>query len=428
MKKSLFIIAGLALIVAAIFFQNCSSGFEVATDDSTSTLSPTPSVSPTSTLTPTPTPSTETPTYARTDFMTGLQEPWDLAFTPDGAMFFTEKCRGLSVRKANGSVVRLFGTNGSALVTSDFFCEGQTGMHGVAISPNFAANREVFVYMPSALTTPRTNRVVRLVVASDYNTVSNRQDIITDIAFKNVANNWGAAGSHSGGRLRFGPDGFLYVTTGDNHNGTLPQDRSRLGGKVLRVTSTGAPAPNNNSGSGDPRIYTYGHRNVQGISFRPGSGRAYVSEHGPNHSDEVTPLTAGGNGGWDPAPEAGVTCADNYCGYTSNKVDGSLTPMTDAAKFSNTMAPLWRLSDSQGMGPCEFISSTAWKAWQGRLAVGIMGGQRVDLLQLDTAGTSLVGSPVTLNLPSSRARSIVQGPDSSLYIATDSGSIWKVTP
>ncbi len=165
--------------------------------------------------------------------------------------------------------------------------------------------------MASNLTTnPRTNRVVRLTLSADNMSASNRTDIITDIAFKDVGNGVGGAGAHSGGRLRFGPDRFLYVTTGDNHNATLPQDLTRLGGKVLRVDRNGAAAPGNNTpAGGDPRIFTYGHRNVQGITFRPAgqpnAGQPFTAEHGPNHSDEVTPLVAGGNAGWDPQNRAG---------------------------------------------------------------------------------------------------------------------------
>jgi glucose/arabinose dehydrogenase len=260
-----------------------------------------------------------------------------------------------------------------------------------------------------------------------FTSVSNRTDIITDIAYKNAGNSWGGAGSHSGGRIRFGPDGFLYVTTGDNHNGTLPQDLTRLGGKILRVDANGAAVPGNNTpAGGDPRIFTYGHRNVQGITFRHKTGQPFVCEHGPNHSDEVTPLVAGGNGGWDPKPEAGVTCNDNYCGYTSNKPDGSLTPMTDTAKFPNALVPVLSHSDSQGMGPCTFLSGAQWKSWNRRLLVGIMGSQRTDLVQLDT-NSALVGVS-NAGFPADRVRSLVQGPDGYLYVATDSGSIWQIIP
>ena len=368
------------------------------------------------------------PTLGHTDFISGLNRPWDMAFTPDGAMLFTEKCRGLSVRRANGSVARLFGTTGSAVIASDLFCEGQSGMHGVAIDPDFSSNRTFYVYMSSDLSTnPRTNRVVRLTVDSGYTTVANRLDIITDISYKNVGNNWSGAGAHSGGRIRFGPDGFLYVTTGDNHNGPLPQDLTKLGGKVLRVDRHGNAAPGNHTpAGGDARIFTYGHRNVQGIAFHPTTDQPYIAEHGPGHSDEVTPLTAGGNGGWDPKPEAGVSCADNYCGYISNKPDGTPTPMTDTTKFPNAMQPILVLNDSQGMGPCTFLTGSQWKGWNGGLVVGIMAARRLDVLQLDRRG-ALVGT-TTADLPAERMRSVVQGPDGNLYVATDGGKIWRVTP
>lgn len=369
---------------------------------------------------------TDTPVLTRTVVLPGLSGPWDIAVAADGAIFFTEKCRGLSVRHADGTVVRLFGTSGSALIASDLICVGQSGVHGVALDPAFATNRTLYVYMLSNLnTSPRTNRVVRLVVNAGYTTAGSRVDIITDIAFKDVANAVGGAGSHSGGRIRFGPDGLLYVTTGDNHNPTLPQSPTMLGGKVLRVTTTGAAASGNGPPAGfDARVFTYGHRNVQGITFRPGTGQPFTSEHGPNHSDEVTPLVAGGNGGWDPQNRPTLSCPDNYCGYAGS---ASTMPMTDVARFPTAMPPSWSNGGaSQGMGPAEFLVGTQWRAWNGRLAVGIMGGSRLEILELNAAGIA-TGS-VDAGLPSVRYRALTLGPDGNLYIATDQGEIWRVVP
>jgi glucose/arabinose dehydrogenase len=357
---------------------------------------------------------------------TGLSSPWDLAFLPDGSMLFTEKCRGLSRRAPSGAVTRLFGTGGSSLVASDLFCEGQSGVHGVAIDPDFANNRYVYVFMASNLSpNPRTNRVVRIQLDAAFATASNRVDIVTDIAYKHVGNAVGGAGAHSGGRIRFGPDGYLYVTSGDNHNSSLPQDLTRLGGKVMRVDRNGAAAPGNNTPSGgDARIYTYGHRNVQGIDFRPGSGQPYTAEHGPNHSDEVTPLVAGGNAGWDPQNRPSLTCPDNYCGYAGNP---TTMPMTDTVRFPSAMRPAWVLNTgARGMGPLAFLRGTQWKAWDGRLAVSIMAAENLRILVLDAGGTAT--SDATAPLPASRMRSLVQGPDGSLYIVTDGGEIWRVTP
>ena len=340
-------------------------------------------------------------------------------------MLFTEKCRGLSVRQADGTITRLFGTSGSALEASDLFCLGQSGVHGIAVDPAFASNRRVYVFMASTLSSPRTNRVVRLVLGSDLRSVTSRTDIVTDIAFKNVGNAHGGAGSHSGGRIRFGPDQLLYIGTGDNHNGRIPQSPTLLGGKVLRVTTDGAAAPGNNAPAGfDPRIFTYGHRNVQGIAFRPGSGQPFIAEHGPNHSDEVTALVAGGNGGWDPKDRPALNCADDYCGYAGAP---ATMPMTDRTRFPAALQPAWTNGQSsQGTGPASFLDGAQWGTWNGRLAVGIMGGQRLDILALDNAG--LASAVANSGLPSARYRALTQGPDGSLYVATDGGEIWKVTP
>ena len=166
---------------------------------------------------------------------------------------------------------------------------------------------------------------------------------------------------------------------------------------------------------------------MQGIAFRPGTGQAFVSEHGPGHNDEVTPLVAGGNGGWDPAPTKGVSCASDYCGYTSNKPDGTPTPMTDLARFPNALRPSWNNRGvSEGMGPCVFLNGPHWKGWEGRLAVGFLRGARIVLLQLDAVGMTTKTTTIA-NLPSQRMRSLVLGPDGAIYVATDAGEIWRLS-
>ncbi len=371
-------------------------------------------------------PATDTPVLTRTTLIPGLSNPWDIAVHTDGTLFFTERCAGLSVRFTSGSITRLFGVTGSALVASDFTCQGQSGMHGVALDPNFASNRLIYVFMLSTLGgTPYHSRVVRLQLNPTYTGASGRTDIITDIAYKHVANGVGGAGAHSGGRIRFGPDDLLYVTTGDNHNGAIPQHPTELGGKVLRVTTSGAPAPGNNAPAlFDPRIYTYGHRNVQGITFHPSSGQPFTAEHGPNHSDEVTPLVAGGNAGWDPQNRPALTCPDGYCGYAGNPTS---MPMTDVNRFPSALPPAWNNSSaSQGVGPAVFLTGTQWRAWNGRLAVGVMGGNRLAILNINNSGVAT--SEVTAStLPATRYRALTMGPDGALYIATDAGEIWRVT-
>ncbi len=403
-----------ALFALGALLGACNGGSELA-EPAATTPAPVDTTAPVSNV---------APTLSRTVVLTGLANPWDLAFAADSTMLYTERCRGLTARRTDGTSTRLFGTTGSVNIASDLVCEGQSGMLGVAIDPAFATNRFVYVYMSSNRSTnPRTNRVIRLQVDPTFTNVVARTDIVTDIAYKNAGNAHGGAGAHSGGRIRFGPDSLLYVTTGDNHDGALPQHPTRLGGKVLRITRDGAAAAGNNAPGGfDARVYTYGHRNVQGITFRPVTGQSFIAEHGPNHSDEVTPLVAGGNGGWDPQNRPSLNCASNYCGYAGNPTS---MPMTDRTRFPTALAPSWSNSTaSQGMGPAVFLSGAQWKAWNGRLAVGIMAGQRVEILELNAAGFAVGNTNV--GLPSTRYRTLVQGLDGALWVTTDSGELWRV--
>jgi len=393
------------------------------------------------------------PGLTHTTVLSKLDSPWDMAFLPDGTMFFTEKCLGLSVRQPSGTVVKLLGmkdAKGYATSASDLFCEGQAGMAGVAVDPNFASNRFVYVYSSSSMVAPGSNRVVRLKVNANATGVADRTDIVTDIPYKPGVSDhpFGGPGAHNGGRVRFGPgDGFLYVTTGDIHGGAVPQSPTRIGGKVLRIDRDGKAAPGNGAPAGfDARVYTYGHRNPQGIAFRPGTNQAFTAENGPWHSDEVTALVPGGNAGWDPRPNVGGrgACPDGYCGYSPNQMGATdpkdrnaFMPMTDMKTYPSAMKPAWTNDGlSQGLLAGTFVSGPQWKAWNGRMIIGFAGigihgtavGNRLDVLDIAADGASATRTTVSLPMPAARFRSLVQAPDGSLYIATDEGAISRLTP
>jgi len=385
------------------------------------------------------------------------ESPWDMAFLPDNTMFFTEKCKGLSVRLPSGTVNKLLGVGGSAgfsEVRSDLFCDGQAGVQGVAVDPEFAKNGYVYLYS-SSKGSNRTyggynNIVMRMKVNPSLNGVSEIVEIISDLGYKPLKSNhpFGGPGAHNGGRVRFGPDGFLYVTIGDNHNGAGPQSPTELRGKLLRVDRDGKAAPGNNPPSGfDKRIFAYGFRNPQGIAFRPGTGDVYLSENGPWHSDEVTKVVNGGNGGWDPRDNVNGRgeCPDHYCGYSPNQM-GALPPkeraafmsMTDLKAYPNALKPAWNNNGlSQGMCGSVFLQGKQWKEWEGRLAVGYAGigihgtptGNRVDILDISKNGLSSKRTEMNWPTFAGRLRHLSSGPDGALYVADEaSGNIYRVTP
>ena len=382
----------------------------------------------------------------------GLEIPWDIAFLEDGTMFFTEICRGLSVRLPDGTKNELLGMGDNdsfATVADDLFCNGQAGMNGVALDPDFDENRRVYVYSVSEMSDPQTNRVLRFTVNDDFTDVSGRTDLISDIPYKTDPTDhpFGNAGAHNGGRIRFGPEGYLWVTTGDNHNPSIPQDPQSLGSSVLRITTDGEAAPGNGvSDEFDPRIYTYGHRNVQGLTFHPETGDAIITEHGPWHSDEITVLEPGGNGGWDPRDNMAGRgdCPDGYCGYEPNQEEGmnryeraDFMPMTDFETYPDAMPPIWTNNGySQGITQATFLTGEEWGDWDGAMVVGYMGigfggtpiGQRIDVMELDEDLSVVDVTEMTLPIAPGRFRTLVEGPDDALYTAVDRGEIIRMSP
>jgi glucose/arabinose dehydrogenase len=385
------------------------------------------------------------------------ENPWDMAFLPNNTMFFTEKCKGLSVRLPSGSVNKLLGVGGSTgypAVKNDLFCDGQAGVQGVEIDPQFSSNGYIYLYS-SSKGSNRTyggynNIVMRMKVNSSLDGVSDVVEIINDLGYKPAKSNhpFGGPGAHNGGRLRFGPDGFLYVTIGDNHNGAGPQSPTELRGKLLRVDRDGKAAAGNNPPAGfDKRIFAYGFRNAQGIAFRPGSGDVYLSENGPWHSDEVTKVINGGNGGWDPRDNVNGrgACPDNYCGYSPNQMGAlppaeraGFMPMTDLKAYPNAMKPAWNNNGlSQGMCGSVWLVGKQWGEWEGRLAVGYAGigihgtatGNRIDILDISKDGLTAARVEMAWPTAAGRLRHLSLGPDGALYVADEaSGNIYRVTP
>ena len=195
----------------------------------------------------------DTPSIKAEEVHKGLKNPWDMAFLDNDTMFFTEKCDGLSVATKDG-INKLYGMVGAKGYNSsgeDLFCEGQAGMLGLAIDPNFAKNRFIYVASTSKKhhgdgckdndAVCNGNIVMKFKVSEDLKSVSDRTDIIADIQYKPFESDhpFGGPGAHNGARLRFDKTGALWVTGGDRHKGDCPQSPTLICGKVLRVDTDG---------------------------------------------------------------------------------------------------------------------------------------------------------------------------------------------
>ncbi|HEV8559636.1 MAG TPA: PQQ-dependent sugar dehydrogenase [Actinophytocola sp.] len=242
---------------------------------------------------------------------TGLRVPWGLAFLPDGTALVTERGNDVPTFEQptgrerpvdRSGVPRILSVTPAGRVTevqrlSEVDTRlGEGGLLGIAVSPGYATDRWVYVYYSSAT----DNRIARLHLGSPP------EPILTGIPVSSDSN--GGARFHLGGRLAFGPDGMLYASVGETYfDRNIAQDRDNLGGKILRLTPDGKPAPGNPFP--DSPVWTYGHRNVQGLAW-DALGRMYASELGDKTYDELNVIQPGRNYGW-PAVE-GVSTNPDY--------------------------------------------------------------------------------------------------------------------
>ena len=335
------------------------------------------------------------PSLTASTVIGGLSVPWDLAFLPDGTMIFTERAGRLSAL-VNGQRRTLSQAN-------DIYANGEAGMEGLAVDPAFASNRRIYTCQSWTDGNTKELRVVSWRVADDLSSATRAQDPLLGGMDVNSF--------HDGCRPRFGPDGVLWVGTGDAGVGTNPQNKSSLNGKVLRIDKmTGAPAPGNPFGSA---VYNYGHRNVQGLAVRPGTDQVFEVEHGPDVDDEVNLMVPGANYGWDPVP-----------GYNQS------VPMTDLKKFPDAVSAVWS-SGAPTIAPSggTFVSGGQWGAYNGALVIAALKGMQLRALFLDAPG-KLVDQKIIFS-GNDRLRSPVLGPDGNLYVTTSNGSndrIIRFTP
>src|SRR5215213_4371280 len=295
---------------------------------------------------------------------TDLEVPWSFAFLPDGDALVTERDSGKLLRVSPSGDVR-------EIQTLPEGGSGEGGLLGVAVSPEYEDDRLIYAYY----TTEVDNRVVR------FRMGETPEPILTGIPVNSY---------HDGGRIKFGPDGMLYVSTGDAGDAENSQDRNSLGGKILRIEPDGSVPPDNPF-PGNP-VYTYGHRNVEGLAW-DARGRLYASEFGENTWDEVNRIEAGENYGWPEVEGRG------------GEDQGYVDPIT-----------VWPTSEASPSG-AEIMVEGAVPQWEGDLFVAALRGERLWRLELNDRG-EVIDREKLLDGEVGRVRDAIQAPDGSLWVST----------
>ena len=358
-----------------------------------------PSVS--SSKTPTKKAPAVEPQLTSSEVLAGLSHPWDITFLPDGTPIFNERSGEIS-KIVDGKKQRI-------AQIGDVYRVGEGGLTGLALDAEFESNRFIYTCFNARTASGIDVRLVRWRLSEGASALTDRADIVTGIPSN-------ASGRHSGCRVRVAKDGTLWVGTGDAAIASHPQNPNSLGGKILHVTRDGMPASNNLPAPFDPRIFSYGHRNVQGLALfdEPKDGVfGYSVEHGSDIDDEVNALRSG-NFGWAPR----VT-------YVERGI-----PMTDKERFPEAVSALWS-SGIPTIAPsgAVILKGEQWGTWNGAAAVAVLKDKHVRILKFTASGVLELEKKILTDF--GRIRSTALGSDGNLYLTTDNGTndkIIKVTP
>lgn len=341
----------------------------------------------------------------------GLTHGWDMGFLPDGKVLVSQRNAELVLLSSG-----MPGATKTALKadTSTVMVQGEGGLMGLVVHPDFAQSREFTTCQTHTENgQPHDIRLVTWRLTEDETTATRVRELLTGLPIA-------ASGRHSGCRPTIGPDGALLVGTGDTARGDIPQDLASLGGKVLRIDlKTGKPLPDNPRP--DSPVYTYGHRNVQGVAVRPGTQQVFTAEHGPDKNDEINLLVANGNYGWDPSQGGTVD------GYDED------VPMTDRTRFPDAVPAIWESGDTtEAICAVTFLDGDQWGPLDGALVATALRGAKLMIFTLDDSGAvTSVAIPDEFADTFGRLRATRTAPDGALYVTTSNGDndkLLRVTP
>jgi len=330
----------------------------------------------------------------------GLTEPWSFAFLPDGSVLVTEISGSLF--HIDGRTVREIDGVPSVSAT------GQGGLLDIVLDPDFSPNRLVYFSFAD-----RYEFGLGTAVARGRLRGTRLRDV--EVIFR--MNRSSGGGRHFGSRLVFGTDGMLYVTIGDRGAQDRAQDPGDHAGSLVRIRPDGSiPADNpfDDGRDGAPEVYSYGHRNAQGIAVNPETGEIWLHEHGPQGGDEINIVEAGANYGWPV-----ITYGANY---------GTGTQIGEGTSKPGMEQPVTYWVPSIAPSGMAFSTGSSFPGWQGDLFVGALVARHLRRVELD--GDSVVGEEVLLDGVVGRVRDVRVGPDGLIYLVTDerSGGLYRLEP
>lgn len=352
-------------------------------------------------------PASEPPSVAArvTAVAGGLDHPWSMAFLPDGGVLITERSGGLRLLRVPGGLSKpLAGVPKVA-------AQGQGGLLDVALSPDFAADRYVYLSYAESDGSKSGTAVGRGRLSADGAALEDFR-----VLFRQEPKL--SSGQHYGSRLVFDRKGYLYISLGENNQRPTAQELGKLQGKVVRLKADGSVPPDNpfvGQAGARPEIWSYGHRNPQGMALNPWSGELWENEHGPRGGDEINLIRPGRNYGW-PLATYGI----NYSGQPIPEAKGETLPGMEP--------PLYWWPRSPAISGMAFYDADRFPAWRNSVFIGALADQNLIRLTLD--GDRVVAQERLLDDRKRRIRDVRQGPDGYVYVLTDAspGELLRVAP
>jgi aldose sugar dehydrogenase len=345
--------------------------------------------------------SSEQATFRVVPVVTGLEHPWGMAFLPGGGILITERAGRL--RMVRDGVLEPEPIEG----VPEVYASGQGGLLDVALDPGFASNRVIYLSYAASGEGGNSTRVARATLGEVR---------LEDLKVIFMAEPLASSSKHFGSRLAFDAQGHLFITVGERRQGDRAQDLGEDNGKVIRLNTDGS-VPEGNPFVGvagaRPEIFSYGHRNPQGLAIHPQTGTPWLHEHGAQGGDEVNVVRPGVNYGWPV-----ITYGIDYSG----------APIGEGTHKEGMAQPIHYWVPSIAPSGMAFYDGAAFPEWQDDLFVG---GLRAELLvRLELDGERVVAEERLLDGALGRIRDVEVGPDDFLYLLTDNGDdgLYRLEP